>query len=69
MLMMGLRMVEGVSRAAFTERTALALDQALRPEALRRAQDAGLMLADRAGVRVTPAGIRVLDALIEDVVA
>ena len=33
------------------------------------AQDAGLMLADRAGVRVTPAGIRILDALIEDVVA
>ncbi|MCY4098877.1 MAG: radical SAM family heme chaperone HemW [Rhodospirillales bacterium] len=69
MLMMGLRMVEGVSRAAFTERTGLRLDQALRPEALRRARDAGLMHADRDGVRVTPVGIRVLDALIGDVVA
>ena len=69
MLLMGLRLSEGVSRSAFLERVGLPLDDALRPEALQRAEDAGLMRADRDRIRVTQAGLRVLNALIDDVVA
>ena len=69
MLLMGLRLREGVGRRAFLERAGLPLDRALRPAALDRAEEAGLMRADRDRVRVTPAGLRVLDALIAEVVA
>ena len=69
MLLMGLRLAEGVSRAAFRERISMPLDDALRPDAVERAQEAGLLRADRDRIRVLPAGLRVLDALIENVVA
>ncbi len=69
MLLMGLRLREGVSRRAFLQRAGMPLDSALRPEALRRAQDAGLIRAGQDRICVTRAGLRVLDALIDDVVA
>jgi oxygen-independent coproporphyrinogen-3 oxidase len=69
MLLMGLRLSEGVSRSAFLKRAGMPLDHALRPEALLRAENAGLMRAGRDRIRVTQAGLRVLNALIDDVVA
>ena len=69
MLLMGLRLSEGVSRGAFLRRAGMPLDDALRPEAVLRAEDAGLMRAGRDRIRVTQAGLRVLNALIDDVVA
>ncbi len=68
MLLMGLRLTAGVSRSAFRDRTGMPLDAALRPAAVRRARDAGLLQVDHAGIRATAGGMRVLDALIEHVV-
>ena len=60
---------EGIGGIAFIKRTTLALDQALRPESFRRAQEARLVRADRDRIRVTSTGSQVPDALIEDMVA
>ncbi len=69
MLLMGLRLSEGVDRAAFAERTGRPLDAALRPEACRRASDAGLVRVETDRIRATPAGFLVLDALVRELAA
>ncbi len=69
MLLMGLRLTEGVSRKTFAAGAGLELDTALRPEACRRAEEAGLLEVDPERIRATPAGMLVLDSLLQDLAA
>jgi oxygen-independent coproporphyrinogen-3 oxidase len=64
MLLMGLRLTEGVDRARFAARTGIALDDALDPDTLEAALDAGYVAADAAGLRATAEGRLRLDALL-----
>lgn len=64
MLLMGLRLSEGVDRARFAARTGIALDDALDLGTLRAALDEGYLAADDAGLRATHEGRLRLDALL-----
>ena len=68
-LMMGLRLTEGVSRDRFRARTGRDLDAALARDRLEPLIDGGFVEVDAAGVRATPAGRRVLDAVLAALVA
>ncbi len=69
MLMMGLRLKEGVDRAAFERRAGQPLDSALDRAALARLAAAGLIEDDPAGLRLTAAGRPVLDAILAALIA
>ena len=69
MLMMGLRLDEGVDRAAFERRAGQPLDNALDREAAARLATAGLIENDSAGLRLTAAGRPVLDAILAALIA
>ncbi len=69
MLMMGLRLNEGVNRAAFERRAGQPLDDALDREAAARLATAGLIESDSAGLRLTAAGRPVLDAILAALIA
>ncbi len=69
MLMMGLRLNEGVNRAAFARRAGRALDDALDREAAARLANAGLIEDDATGLRLTAAGRPVLDAILAALIA
>ncbi len=64
MLMMGLRLSEGVSRTAFRRESGLAFEAALDPARLTRLVEAGFLVLDEAGLRATPAGRRRLNAVL-----
>jgi putative oxygen-independent coproporphyrinogen III oxidase len=64
MLLMGLRLTEGVDRARFAARTGIALDDAIDQDTLRAALDEGYLATDDAGVRATHEGRLRLDALL-----
>jgi oxygen-independent coproporphyrinogen-3 oxidase len=64
MLMMGLRLGEGVTRDAFRAETGLDFDQALDTARLARLRDAGFLAIDDAGLRATAAGRQRLNAVL-----
>ncbi len=64
MLLMGLRLAEGVDAGRFAERTGIGLADAVDRATLRMAQDAGYLVADATAVRATDEGRKRLDALL-----
>ncbi|MEO8714823.1 MAG: radical SAM family heme chaperone HemW [Acetobacteraceae bacterium] len=64
MLLMGLRLTEGIDAARFARRTGVALADALDPEILALAIEAEYLASDPARLRATPAGRLRLDALL-----
>lgn len=65
MLMMGLRLVEGVEHAAFVARTGVTLTQVLDDDALAPLLDAHLLEIDDWGMRATTLGRPLLNAILE----
>ncbi len=64
MLLMGLRLTEGIDAARFAARTGLALDSAIDAETLARALDAGYLTRTAARLAPTPEGRKRLDSLL-----
>jgi putative oxygen-independent coproporphyrinogen III oxidase len=64
MLLMGLRLTEGIGRVRFAARTGLALDDALEPSVLRQALDEGYLAWRDDQLMALPAGRLRLDALL-----
>ena len=64
MLLMGLRLSEGVGKRRFAERTGVAIDDAIEPDIRHRAIEAGYLVEDNATIAVTAAGRLRLDALL-----
>ena len=64
MLLMGLRLVEGVSRSRFAERTGLALDDAVDAGILLHAVEEGYLSLSADRLTATPSGRLRLDALL-----
>ena len=64
MLLMGLRLTEGIDAARFGARTGIALDNALDPEILRRAIEEGYLIQTNHGLAATAEGRMRLDALL-----
>jgi coproporphyrinogen III oxidase-like Fe-S oxidoreductase len=68
MLLMGMRLTEGIDPARFAARTGLALEAALDAAVLRQALDEGYLLWRDKRLEATPAGRLRLDALLAAVV-
>jgi putative oxygen-independent coproporphyrinogen III oxidase len=64
MLMMGLRLAEGVPLARIRDETGRDLDEALDPAALRRLTEAGFLSVDQERLSATPAGRQRLNAVL-----
>ena len=64
LLLMGLRLADGVARADFVRRIGAAPEDALDPGRLAALTGAGLLALDRAGLRATAAGRRRLDSVV-----
>jgi oxygen-independent coproporphyrinogen-3 oxidase len=64
LLMMGLRLAEGVSRRRFRERLGLELESALDPERVAPLVEAGFLELDNERLTATPAGRQRLNAVI-----
>ncbi len=64
MLLMGLRLTEGIDEDRFAARTGLSLDAAIDHDTLVRAQDAGYLLRGEGRLRATGEGRKRLDALL-----
>ncbi|MFI5024959.1 MAG: radical SAM family heme chaperone HemW [Alphaproteobacteria bacterium] len=64
MLMMGLRLAEGVSRERFLKTCGMTLETALEGERLARLVDGGFLLLDARGLRATAAGRQRLNAVL-----
>jgi putative oxygen-independent coproporphyrinogen III oxidase len=64
MLLMGLRLSEGISTARFKARTGMALVNAVEPDILGRAVEAGYLVQDGDSLRATRDGRLRLDALL-----
>jgi oxygen-independent coproporphyrinogen-3 oxidase len=69
MLMMGLRLEEGVARAAFRAETAREFEAAFDPARLRDLTDSGFLIVDGAGLRATTAGRQRLNAVLAALLA
>ena len=63
-LMMGLRLTEGIEAKRFRAETGVALDAILDRQRLPRLVEGGFVMSDGAGLRATPHGRRVLNALL-----
>jgi oxygen-independent coproporphyrinogen-3 oxidase len=66
MLMMGLRLGEGVSLARFRARTGLSLERAVPPARLARLLEAGFLKMSEGALRTTPKGRVVLNTLLAE---
>ena len=64
LVMMGLRLTEGITREAFERELAAEPEVLFEKERLAAAQEAGYLVLDRHGLRATPAGRLRLDALL-----
>jgi putative oxygen-independent coproporphyrinogen III oxidase len=64
MLLMGLRLTEGIDDAAFARRTGIALDDALDAGMVERAEEAGYVERTATALRATAEGRKRLDALL-----
>ena len=69
MLMMGLRLAEGVSEARLKERTGCEPDQVLDPDGLNRLVDAGYLERRDGHLRATVAGRPLLNSLLVELLA
>ena len=65
-LMMGLRLAEGIDAATFAARTGQALAEAIDPRRLARLVDLGFVAHDATGLRLTPRGRPLLDAVLAE---
>ena len=64
LLLLGLRLTDGIERNRFHALTGLSLEQAVDPGGLERVH--GLVILDHHGLRVTPAGRLLLDAVLRE---
>jgi coproporphyrinogen III oxidase-like Fe-S oxidoreductase len=64
MLLMGLRLAEGINEARFAARTGIALDDAVDQDVLRQAIDEGYMTRTGGHLTAAPEGRLRLDALL-----
>jgi len=69
MLLMGLRLAEGVSRQEFIRRAGRALESFLSAERLAHLEAEAFLSSDDEAVRLTPKGRRVLDAVLGELLA
>jgi putative oxygen-independent coproporphyrinogen III oxidase len=69
LLMMGLRLAEGISRARFRAALGKEIEASLDPARLARLIDGGFLVLDAAGLRTTPAGRLRLNAVLAALVA
>jgi oxygen-independent coproporphyrinogen-3 oxidase len=69
LLMMGLRLAEGVSRASFEAETGTRFEDAVFAAPLRTLIDGGFLALDDAGLRATPAGRQRLNAVLARLLA
>ena len=69
LLMMGLRLAEGVSRERFLKTCGMALEEALKAERLARLVDGGFLVLDARGLRATAAGRQRLNAVLAALIA
>jgi putative oxygen-independent coproporphyrinogen III oxidase len=69
MLMMGLRLAEGIDSARFEAETGKTLQSALDPQRLDRLIDGGFVLLDEQGLRATLAGRQRLNAVLAQLLA
>jgi oxygen-independent coproporphyrinogen-3 oxidase len=69
LLMMGLRLAEGVMRVRFAAETGASLEEALDAGALGRLIEGGFLVLDEAGLRATAAGRQRLDAVLAALLA
>ncbi len=67
-LMMGLRLADGIDAAIFAARTGQALADAVDPRRLARLVDLGFVAADTSGLRLTPRGRPLLNAVLAELV-
>ena len=67
-LMMGLRLTGGIDAAVFAARTGQQLDAAVDPARLARLADLGFVVSDAAGLRLTPQGRPLLNAVLAELV-
>jgi oxygen-independent coproporphyrinogen-3 oxidase len=69
MLMMGLRLAEGVCLSRLEARGGLAFDDHIDAARLARLIDGGFLERDHSHLRATPAGLRVLDSVLASLLA
>ena len=69
MLMMGLRLHDGVDVRRFSARTGLTLAQAVRPGALQRMTDGGFLACDDDMLRATEKGRTLLNSVLSELLA
>ena len=67
--MMGLRLVDGVSRARFAAEIGQEIEAALDPARLEELAAAGFLIVDTGGIRATPAGLQRLNAVLAALLA
>jgi oxygen-independent coproporphyrinogen-3 oxidase len=67
-LMMGLRLADGIDAAVFATRTGQPLADAVDPGRLARLVDLGFVARDAAGLRLTPKGRPLLNAVLAELV-
>jgi putative oxygen-independent coproporphyrinogen III oxidase len=63
-LLMGLRLAEGIEEARFTDRTGMAIDDAIDPDVLAQALAEGYVARGEGRLYALPEGMRRLDALL-----
>jgi oxygen-independent coproporphyrinogen-3 oxidase len=69
LLLLGLRLTEGVRRAGFEAVTGMALERAVKGQALARLVEMGFLKLDDAGMRTTPAGRLCLNTVVSQLLA
>ena len=69
MVMMGLRLTAGLDAEAFQAAAGLALAEVINPRGLERMVEGGFILAETAGLRTTPQGRLVLNAMLAELLA
>ncbi len=66
-LVMGLRLAEGLDAARFAARSGVALADALKPDAVTRLVEQGLLHSDARGIRLTSAGWPLANAILAEI--
>ena len=67
-LVMGLRLAEGLDAARFVARSGTALADAVKPDAVARLVEQGLLISDSRGLRLTAAGWPLANAVLAEIV-